>query len=493
MIQLAVNSTFLELSQNTRIPMQEVFAFDEFMTVPGEHSWRFSVPKTPANRRAFGFADVPDVVWSPATSYACTIYVDGRVFKAGKLFVESDSSTAFDVYFVGTMGALKDVIKGAKINELTQWPEISISGNMFDYADAIVSAPWALVTFGEVAMPNGDFPQTFINTTKDPASNPGVWVGFERTGVNPLVPFVFLRVFWDVLYNEFGISVAGDFLNDAEIDSLVFFNLNPLNLVDTSGAYTATFPNKISLKNHVPDMVVEEFLTNFAKLFNLLLTYDDGTKVLRFEPRKNLLALPRVPFAERVVSAKTIFEDYKTYSLRYVYDEAEKIATPDWDGTLEGVNGALDSVVVESQVSTLPMWDQGNDGEWHIPLTVGRLGEDVGVRLLFYRGLQNTYSVSPFSGPRPLLTSDVRYTTGFSYALTWKDASGLHAQWWSSWLAVMLQARTLRLVMRLTSAELAEFNPLTVWVVDHWRCFVKRLSYDLGEEGALVEVDVLKF
>lgn len=492
MIALAVNNTMLDVGAGLRISMQEAFAFDEFLSIPGEHSWRFSLPKTPGNRRAFGFADVPEVFWDPATSYGCSIYVDGRVFKSGRLYIEGDTDLAFEVYFVGTVGALKEKIKGAKINEMAAWPEITGISNMFDYADAEVSNATALLTFAEVSMPNGDFPMTFINVTDSQRTVTGVWEGFDRTGINPMCPFVFVRTFWSVLKNEYDLSIDSDFLDDAEIDSLIFFNLRPLNLVNASGEYTQTFPAGIKLKEHVPDMAVEEFLTNFSKLFNLLVLFDAPTNTLRIVPRSSLFNLPRVVLNERVERYQTVFEQYKTYSLRYVFDEEELSATPDWAGTLEGINGTADSEVVESQIATLPMWDRDNDGEWHIPVTINRLGDNPGVRLLFYRGLQNTYTLNPAWGPMPLATSDNRYTTGFNYALTWKDAAGLYAQWWQPWLDVTLRGRTLRVWMWLTSAELAEFNPLSVWVIDGWRCFVKKLSYEISENRTLVEAEVLK-
>lgn len=494
MIQIAINSTFLDVDKGLTIPMEEAFAFDEFLSIPGEHSWKFSLPKTPTNRRAFAFADVPDVIWDPATSYPCTIYLDGRVFKSGKLFIEQDSATAFDVYFVGTVGALKETLKGVKINELDQWFEVGSIGNMFAYAKDIATTANAPVVFFEVYMPNGDFPLTFLNKVDDTRTSTGNWEGFEQTGVNLLVPFVFLRRFWQTLTFDYGFTYNSAFLEDAEIDSLVFYNNKPLNLTNSAGEFLQSFPNKIEARNHVPDSTVEEFLVEFAKLFNLFIFYDDLSKVLTIIPRKDLLNRPRVLWNNKLVDYRTVFEEAKTYSYKYVVDDAELTASEDWAGTLEGINGPSGSEVVESKVATLGMWDFGSDGEWHEPLTTHRIGENPGIRLLFYRGLQNTYSATaPGWGPVPLGSSDIRYTSGFNYALTWRDAAGLYSQWWQPWENTAGKGRTLKLTLKLTEADLLEFDPANIYVIEGWKCLVKKLEYELGEKEVLAEVEVLKF
>lgn len=492
MIQLAINSTFLDTDAKLSISIKEAFAFDEFLSIPGEHSWKFSLPKTPTNRRAFGFADVPEIVWQPATSYPCSIYIDGRIFKSGKLFIEQASNTQFDVYFVGTMGALKQVLNGIKMHELTNLPVVTGINNMFTYAKDAATATNQPFVFCEVYMPNGDLPLNFLNRVDYTRTSTGNWEGFEETGVNLLTPFLYLREFWQTLALEYGITYNSTFLQDAEINSLIIFNNKPLNIPSTAGEFQNLFPKRIDARNHVPDETVEDFLVEFAKLFNLFIYYDDNTKVLSIIPRQNMLNLPRVIYNNKLVSYNTVFKDAKTYSYRFNLNEAELNASEDWQGTLAGVNGPVGSDVIECKMSTLPMWDLNTNGIFHLPLCTQRVGESVGMRLLFYRGLQNTNAAAPSWGPIPLAASDTRYTTGFNLALTWQDNEGLYQTWYKNWEESAGAARTLKLILLLSEADLINFSPDKVYVIDGYKCLIKNLEYELGTREVLAEAEVLK-
>jgi hypothetical protein len=476
------------------------------------------LPKTPNNRLAFGFADVPEVVWDPATSYGCTIYVDGRVFKSGKLFVERESGGYFDVYFIGTMGILQEVVKDKKMHEL-DWGEVTGIANMFDYAelvsdlDGISIDPTPSiypVTFFAVTAPSlieSGINHGYINKMKIQV-NVGAtddYLGFDDTRVNPLVPFVYVRELWAVLLATYGIKAEGLILEDPEIQRLVFFNTKVLNKVDdVTGEFENVFSGTITMAEHVPEWEVTKFITEFAKLFNQLVLFDADSLTLTFLPRQGTFDLPRVvlPF-DKVVSYEMLFEQQKTLSLRYTYDEEERAASRSWQGTslgwrgsLAGVDGPEGSETVESALSTLPMSAHLVGSINYMPFTLSGLNEKADGKLLIYHG---KVAIFPPVGVAELSSHPLASCNGVGVvstvqSLVWQGAPNtLTANYWDAYTTRLYPARTLKVRMWLTLAELLSFRPDRVYVIGPWRCLVKKLEYDLSEEESLVDLEVLKF
>jgi hypothetical protein len=518
MIQLAVNGTLLELGSTISIPMEEVFTIDEFLSIPGEHSWKFALPKTPTNRRAFGFADVLEIVWDPATSYPCSIYVDGRVFKTGKLFIERVSKSAFDVYYIGTVGLLQDLIKEKKINELN-WPTVTGITDMLHYAEDAANLFGVSVDPSPSTYPVAFFPviapelkdtnlnTEFINRMKiqvNPLATDN-YLGFDDVGVNPLVPFVFVREFWNLLQTEYSIVIEGEIFENPDIKRLVWFNsilLNRQNI--TTNDYENVFGNSIALANHVPDKEVTWFIAEFAKLFNQMVLFDAALQKLTFLPRKRLFELDRRTISfERVVEYDVLFEKQKTLTLRYAYDEEERVAARNWRGTslgwrgtLAGVDGPEGSEMVDCSLSTLPMGAHLANSNYYMPFTLAGLNEKAEGKLLIFHGKVQPYDAAnqPDLDQRPFASCDGKWVTGATQSLVWQGAPlTLTANWWDDYTLRLYAARTVKLSLLLTMAELLDFEPMHVYAIGHWRCLIKKLEYDLKNKDFLAEAEVLKF
>lgn len=501
MIQLAINNTFLDTDAKLSISIKEAFAFDEFLSIPGEHSWKFSLPKTPTNRRAFGFSDTPVVAWNPRTSFACTIYVDMMVYKTGSLYIERDSATTFSVYFVGAIGELKSLFAEKTLKELG-WSNITGIGNMFDYAETVAADN----TSYDVVFPPIASPDESVYLTRFYAYNALAWLedpvgtfsydGYDQSDINLLIPCLYFRKIWAQIESYFGITIKGEILDDAEINTLFLFNTHVINKLDANGDYTNTFETEIILEDHVPEVTITNFILSFCQLFNQYASYDLDSKTLLFTHRKDLPELPRVLWTEKVVDYYTNYETFKTVSLRYEYnkDDLNYAGYLLWAGTLQGVDGPEGSEVVNSSMSTLPMAIRTISGSWKAPVTSARPDTDVKLKVLFYRGIRYGSSNSFIDFTRgPYASSDnlnVQYPV--DYALLWQGTGNLKETFWDAYINRVLEARRVVVTLKLTPQEIKAFNPLRVYVIDGWKCLVRKLEYSISENETLVEAEVLK-
>lgn len=135
------------------------------------------------------------------------------------------------------------------------------------------------------------------------------------------------------------------------------------------------------------------------------------------------------------------------------------------------------------------------DRPYYMPLSSASLGSDVGVKMLFYRGIKQPYNASfnTWYGSYPLATCNTEYLVGVDLSLTWKGNNSLYAKFWEKYINVMYPAKILKLTMKLTDLDLLQFNVNQVYVIDNWKCLIKKLEYNLGSKEGLVTVEVLKF
>jgi hypothetical protein len=510
MMHLIIEGQRIELPKNTTIPMEEVLAFDEFESVPGEKSWKFTIPKTPQTRLAFGLADIATVVWNPATSYSCSIHVDGTLLKQGRLYIEQDTPSGFDVYFIGTVGVFSEKLGSTKLNEL-DWGQITGITNMFDFAkdasDNAVNIPAPFdVTFFPVTMPNiktQGFPGYSINQMKiqvNPLATDN-YLGYDDTIINAMVPFVFVKKLWQIIETRFDVIVDVSKMGIPEFQKLVFFNTIPLNIKSSStNQYGNTFPNVIEISNHVPDHQLSTFLLDLAKLFNLMIIYNEGLRTVSIINRNEIFNFKRTVLNERIESLQILYEAQKRITLRYAIDEEEVVAANNWRfnwGNLPaGIDGGVDAEVVESDIGTLPMANRADNTEYYQPYSNDSLNSRTKTKLLIFHGRMQPFN-SSFSAAldaRPFASCDGRFVPASQLSLVWEGAGNtLFERHWRKYLQVLYGARTLKATMRIKSTELTSFNTAQVYVIDGMKCLVRKMEYDLQDDETIVDMELIKF
>lgn len=294
---------FLDLAPGTSLQVQEVKpAFDEDLSI-GEYSLPIDVPWTGKNRRILSFAEMLQP-GNDTYYWRCDVYSDGlpeiidgklTMLKKKGLFSYNDGSYSFSIS--GSKGLFGSMVKKKKLTDLRlggriTWAALSarafgegvMKGEFPEVAAKICFGPVAIEEFFDTE--RKDYNDEFIvfdtvNNILVTGAGTNSWSFARPTSANPAVaaavgtaeyvdyrtiPFFNFYFVLKSIFAEFGHTVTGDFFSKQQWTDLYLFNNFAIE------KYDETFHDncrEIIPSNHVPDILIKDFLVESFRFFNL--------------------------------------------------------------------------------------------------------------------------------------------------------------------------------------------------------------------------------
>lgn len=292
------------------------------------------------------------------------------------------------------------------------------------------------------------------------------------------VPMPFLKYVMEELFNDIGLTLSGSFFDDSDIQKLIVYSTNALDIALGPGAYIEDdltevstnnsfssfrcFPPTYNLSDQLPDTTYYDFYSRLARTFPIIIGGVDRkeARIDDVDTLINQLSIDLTEFADPEYS----LDISTTGGYRLTYDRQD---TPEYDDNflydLEEIKDDLDPVEIETGFFSL-YWKNLLDGDrvYRYPFEqgVGRsllanVDEEVKFKLLFYEqdtdSEGNTYPYATFW--QLARTGSVLGT----YSLEWDRAYGLYDHWWRK-LIELLSADELDVTVYLPLWKLIELR-----------------------------------
>lgn len=320
MLQILINGTtsngFLQLNNEVQLSLESLHpAFDDDFTT-GEFSIPFDLPWTDNNRVLLGFPERISNFSNVNNYYTCTVFDNGvPIMQNAKLTILAKSGSLqydkgyFSVSVSGTLGLFGASIKNKKLKEI-QFDDDIIWDSMDSRAfanyftnrledgresarDYLRFAPVVIENF--IDKDRKDFTTQFlvndcINNViiKDDNS----WI-FGRPKISNAkipattsdteykdyytVPFFTVQYIVQKLFASYGYQIVGDFISDHRYYNLCLFNNKAIEQYD--GISTTDFNRRITIKNHMPDILIADFLKALFGIFGIYMIFESDNKV----------------------------------------------------------------------------------------------------------------------------------------------------------------------------------------------------------------------
>jgi len=293
---------FLDISQSTALSMESMSeVFDEELSI-GEFSLPIELPWTNKNRRLLGFTERLENFKANNNFWRCDVYEDGwPEMVSAKITILEKSGTfsflrgSFSASVSGTKGLFGSLTKNKKLTQLTLGGAITWEGmNSRQFAEAHMKGAtpqYQHIAFAPVAIEN------FFNTTrndyddeflvKDVVNNIIItgttaddWTFDRPNPDNPsqavpesdvrshnyrTVPFLRTKYVLRKIFEENGFTVSGDFMESTDFDDLYVFNQYSLEVY--KGYFTGDSNRVINPQNHVPDVLIKDWLKGLCAFF----------------------------------------------------------------------------------------------------------------------------------------------------------------------------------------------------------------------------------
>lgn len=293
-------------------------------------------------------------------------------------------------------------------------------------------------------------------------------------------------------------SFGGLFLDDAEIQELILWNNNPIDLfasyLDTIAEredlnIQHSYQGEWNLADMLPDVTALEIINRLINTFCLFLRYEG--KVMKLTPRKTLLTAAPEDWTDKADPAyKLDLEDIEGYSLDYDRQSDDT----DIAGQLQRVDGGDEAIEFTAGFYTLHekseaiTWQTVPEEDlrtWRLPLIneAGRseyfdLSNAPSIRLLFWRGMQPDAEGDLY----PLATHG-RYnyagTEVGAYSLDWQGDGGLYDAWWKEYIKLIITGRTVTVPMRLNIQDILNLR--------QWTQIIKHIRFAEGQFVGVVK------
>ena len=330
MLQLYVYGTseegWMDIDANTKLSM-EYFSdlFDDQFT-NGQFSLPLDLPLTDNNRRKLGFAERLSNSNNIIKYWKVDIIDDGWPILTGAkmAIVQSSGNWGYtkgklSVIITGAKGMFGSIIQNKKLTDLVlggviKWPVAESrqfatdhKNGLYPQFDYIVFAPIAIEDY--IDTEQADYTTEFLirDTVNDivlKLISPGVYdIVFDRvdpTNSNAVIapgllqhidyrtiPFFKLQYVFRKCFEEFGYTVSGDWIDDIDFAKLYLFNNFSLEIYSLT-TYT-DYNNMIIPSNHVPDMLIVDFIKAVCTFFNIYPTFDGSNNTVKINYRKNII------------------------------------------------------------------------------------------------------------------------------------------------------------------------------------------------------------
>lgn len=324
-------SGFLDLDPGSTLDMEsDADIFDEDLST-GEFSLPIDIPWTEHNRRLTGFAERfqnRSVTQSPVTlslskgkgDFKAVVYDSGfpelpsaRLTIIGKDGNFSYNKGKFSATITGTKGLFGSQVKNKYLTDLQLGGKITFETDSRTFAeglmkgafpqyDYITFVPVAIENFFDTSRPDydGEFlAKNCVNNVVLSGSGPDGWTFGRPTAEDPTVaaaagtaeyadyrtiPFIKTKYVLRKIFEEFGYKVSGEILDSPDYDNLTTYNNYA---IENYAPSHFDFNRSIYPGNHVPDILIIDYLKGLLPFFNIYPVFT-GDNEVQLIFRKNL-------------------------------------------------------------------------------------------------------------------------------------------------------------------------------------------------------------
>ncbi|WP_191906492.1 hypothetical protein [Hymenobacter baengnokdamensis] len=444
----------LDLAAETEIQLEITSPLFETDTLPGTLVYPFTVPNTPKNRRMLGFPGFLAVAGVRNQLFVCDFYLLGVRWRRGQLSVVKRSVDGFELSFKTDVGDVSTQLTDVQLSALP-WPTVPLV--------LTAGGAWPARAYALPSVANSLFVPEASVATLGYQGVVNAYAGGQYDTTQPVVPMPYLRTVLEQVAKFIGYSLAGTFFDDAELQALVLYANQAVDVA------TGLVP----LAGQLPDVTVPSCLLAVRALLCQCWLFDPVRQVLTIDALRDVLASPA--YVDWTDQAEAAFEWEPNVSAGYTLeqkldggDDLSKNAPAD-EYQLK-IGGAKE--VIQVDVSSLamqagPRTPTSTAPAILLPVTVQKgntpalpaeSDNKTTLRLLFDRGVQHDAAGNAY----PLASAEAVAYSGAStgnYSLRWAGPKGLYQVWHQDWLAFRSRTELITRGIRLRVADLLTLDP----------------------------------
>lgn len=232
-IAISLNNTFLELSDNS-IRWEAVNTLFEDNALQGDYSFPFTLPYSPTNMNALGFAHKAEV-FTQSVTYQVVLFLGPRSIPS-KLIINGCKANGYSVNIAGGIKGISNASKNLRDLDLGTRDLAEGFGNMalYQYVN------WQLgIAFPPHYNPGfyGAANATFngVINRQDATTGAFKYNTVDTGNKYCFVPFVYLFYILKAIFEDIGLAPSGTFWNDKELATALIYNNYALDKAEDIG------------------------------------------------------------------------------------------------------------------------------------------------------------------------------------------------------------------------------------------------------------------
>lgn len=347
-IDIRINDESLELAPGTKIKMVLQSPLFSSELVQGDYSFPITLPgDSKVNQRLLNFPHIIENA-DAMVDYDCDVYISKIHFARAVLKILKVSTSGFQVFIVSRAGVFKSKIKDKKLSTLELGGSItctdgSVTGagalQDYIYANDILNKFFPDVNFSFPMFLNdgffdvelGELDEWFVNRPDPSVSVPQYLL---RVSTNP---FLYLWFILKQICEENGHTISGNAYDDEELRKIIVYNnyrLPPVLFIPPD-----LVPSEITIdpKNHVPDMLIEDFINAIKTYLFIAVIVDPLNQNLEFKTLKSIITSIDYTDITSIAEPNPTVEKstYNGVTLEYNIDDNDRLLS-DSENKLDG-------------------------------------------------------------------------------------------------------------------------------------------------------------
>ncbi|RYD78050.1 MAG: hypothetical protein EOP53_11900 [Sphingobacteriales bacterium] len=354
MISIEINDEILDLTPGTSIRFELVSPLFNINYITAAYTFPFTLPLTPRNKRILGFPHIINNKSSLTKKHTVRIKVLDHAFD-GILVVNRTGKRDISVSYYSQEKSFASVIEKKKLGEMSLGGVRHFGATTMDIVNhAKATTTGTIKDYDYVFFPyqNPDF-YGDLNPDFDGIVNKWDFVNntfysnatsyFTQPNHYNLSPCIYAFYLLRQCFEEHGITVKGSIFTDEELMQLVIYNNYALDKKLSPSDYTNVYSNDIDLRNHVPEMTIQEFLIEIRKPFFLNFLFSFNKQEVEVVTIRDVLASNKYKDWTKKLSAEDLelTQNDDGYIFRFERDGNDGI-TPVSDFTKNKIIGNLE-------------------------------------------------------------------------------------------------------------------------------------------------------